>query len=322
MRKSLINKKLLLVPLTLALTAGGVVIPSDAEAVSLKNNGVINDRSIMLSDIFSDLPRGKDKVLGPAPRPGKDMVLNARTLLKIATALDLPWRPVDAGEHIVLSSAATIVDFSMIEDALKSEITSGGHNGDYEIAFNGGLNDMILPQDQRPSVEVQSFSFREGSHKGGGRFEATLVAPSKAKPLKTMRVSGIAHRVMKVPVLRDTLREGMVISARDIDYIEIRERDLDHSTAMHERDLIGMTPRRLALGGKPLKMQDLQAPQIVGRGDLVTMTINQGGMKLTSQGKALENGAKGDIIRVSSLSSSKTLEAVISGERQVSVGSY
>ena len=64
-----------------------------AKAVDLRQNATIEGSVITLGDIFYNLPGNGDKVLGPAPRPGADMVLNARTLLRVAMALDLPWRP-------------------------------------------------------------------------------------------------------------------------------------------------------------------------------------------------------------------------------------
>lgn len=318
MRNRLMIKEFTLTLLVFIGAGLALVYPHSAAAIGLKSSGVISDNSIMLSDIFSGLPAHKDKVLGPAPQPGKDMVLNARTLMRIAIALDLPWRPVDAGEHIVLSRAATIVDFQMIEDVLKTEMAGKGIGDNYQIAFNGPFSEIVLPMDEAPSVEVKSINIRENQ----GRFEATLVAPSKRHPLKTMRVSGTVQRVIQVPVLRESMRQGMVIGKRDIEYVAMRERDLGHSTILHEGELVGMTPRRVALQGKPLKLQDLEAPQIVERGDFVTMVFAHKGMTLTAKGKALENGAKGELIRVSNLSTSKTLQAEVVAQREVKVSSY
>ncbi len=304
--------------LTLVLFSGVIamlVYPHSAAAISLKSNSIISDDSIKLSDIFAGLPEYQDKVLGPAPLPGKDMVLNARTLMRIAVALDLPWRPQDAGQHVVLSRAASVVNVSMIEDALKDEMLSHGMSGSYDIAFAGPLSEIVLPQDKAASVEVQSLNFRNGKD----RFEATLVAPSKDMPLKTIHVSGAVKRLIDVPVLRSAMQQGYVIGQRDIEMISMREGDLDDDTILSADDLVGMTPRRMVTQGKPLKINELEAPQIVGRGDLVVMSVNHKGLKLTSQAKALEDGAKGDVIRVSNVSSSKTLNAIITGEREVRV---
>ena len=76
-----------------ALTMFLLSIPQRASAVSLKPTSVITEDTIRLGDLFSGLEHKSERVLGMAPRPGQDMVLNARTLMRIAIALDLPWRP-------------------------------------------------------------------------------------------------------------------------------------------------------------------------------------------------------------------------------------
>ena len=154
------------------------------------------------------------------------------------------------------------------------------------------------------------------------RFDAVLVAPSKEEPLQTLRVSGSIQRMIDVPVLTSTIRKGMVIGARDIDMISIPESDVRHDMALSADDLIGMTPRRVILPSKTVHMNDLQAPLIVERGDIVTMIFDDGGMRLTAKGKALENGAKGDLVRVSNSSSSRNVEAVVTAQREVLVKKY
>lgn len=295
---------------------GLLVYPHSAAAVNVRSHSVIENNVITLNDVFLGLSEAKGtKVLGPAPRPGSEMVLNARTLLRIAVAMDLPWRPQHAGEHVVLTRSASIVDRSMIEDALKNGITAQGHEGNFEIAFHSALSDMVLPVDYSPSVDVQSISM----HAASGRFDAVLVAPSQEEPLQTMRVSGVIHRVVALPILKDTVRSGYIIRKRDIDSMMVRESSLKSGMALRAEDLIGMTPRRMIIAGKPVSMNDLKAPQIVERGDFVTITYNHAGMRLTAQGKALENGAMGEPIRVANSASSRTIEAIVTGDRAVIV---
>jgi len=63
----------------------------------------------------------------------------------------------------------------------------------------------------------------------------------------------------------------------------------------------------------------LQQPQVVTKGSLVTMVLQQKSMTLTAQGKALEAGSDGQVIRVVNTMSNRTVEAVVIGPNQVSV---
>lgn len=301
--------------MTLALA---IIVPQTASAISLKHNSLVETDVITLGDVFSGLERKSERVLGPAPRPGHDMVLNARTLMRIAIAMDLPWRPASTADQVVLSRAATIVSPTMIKDSLKNEISARGLSGSFDIAIASGVHDLVLPFDADKSVEVESLSF-DGDKNS---FKAVLVAPSSDNPVVREKVNGIVHRMVDVPVLRSPMKTGNIIRAHDLDSVAVRSEFIQHDMILSQDELVGMTPRRLILAGNPIKEMEVQEPQIVKRGELVTMVFKSGGLSLTAQGKALENGARGDMIRVVNASSSRTLEAVVSGYKEVNVESF
>jgi flagella basal body P-ring formation protein FlgA len=60
---------------------------------------------------------------------------------------------------------------------------------------------------------------------------------------------------------------------------------------------------------------------LVARNSTVTIVLQTGYLRLTAQGKAIEDGAKGDTIRVTNLQSKKTIEAVVAGPDFVTVQS-
>lgn len=303
----------------LTITLGiSALLPHTALAISLKETGVIEGDTIRLGDLFTGLERDADKVLGAAPRPGQDMILDARTLTRVATALDLPWRPATSADQIVLRRAATIVDASMIKDALKNEITAHGMPGKFDIVLPAGEQQIILPRNAERSLEIVSLNVIPGKD----NFEALIVAPSKNNPLKEMKVNGTLRRMIDVPVLQGALQNGDVIGQQDIGFIESPAETIAQGTVLKAEDLLGMTPRRLLHAGQPIKGSDIVQPRMVERGKSVTMTFSQAGLILTAQGKALENGSKGDVIRVVNAASSKTIEATVTGAGEVSVQSF
>lgn len=296
-----------------------LVTPQNALAVSLREAGVIEGEAIRLGDIFSGLDRDADKVLGAAPLPGQDMVLNARTLTRIATALDLKWQPSGGQDRIVLRRAATVVDSAMIKETLKNEIAARGLPGKFEVVLpEGQEQQIILPRDAAQSLEITSLSVLPGKD----RFEAVIVAPSKSDPIKEARISGTLRRLLDVPVLLDALQGGDVIGRRDIGFIEVPAEAVAPGTVLRAEDLEGMTPRRLLHAGQPVKASEILPPRMVERGKAVTMVFSQSGLTLTAQGKALENGAKGDVVRVVNAASSKTVQATVTGAGEVAIQSF
>ena len=55
------------------------------------------------------------------------------------------------------------------------------------------------------------------------------------------------------------------------------------------------------------------------KGDLVIMVLKKGALNLTTKGKALDNGAKGDMVRILNTNSRQTIEAQVTGPQKVTI---
>ncbi len=294
------------------------LISHPAFALSLKHNSVVTDDTIKLGDVFQGLSSNQERVLGISPRPGTEMVLNARTLLRIAIALDLPWRPSSAADQVVLRRAATYIGRDAIEQALRDEIRLSGVSGSFELLIPNVASEIILPQQMPATLEVTALNI----HPENGFFEATLAAPSRQNPVKELQVTGTIQKMIDIPVLRQPLNAGAIIGERDISVIQLREQDIKHNIVLDPAHLIGLTPRRMVLAGKPILADEVQAPVIVKRGDMVTMKFEKGTLALTTRAKALQDGAMGDTIRVVNATSNKMLDAQVSGSQEVVVTEF
>ncbi|MBI1300133.1 MAG: flagellar basal body P-ring formation protein FlgA [Alphaproteobacteria bacterium] len=288
---------------------------SFAHAIGLKENSIVQSGEITLGDIFYNLPRDENRVLGAAPRPGQDMVLNARTLLRIALALDLPWRPTDSTDSITLTRAATVINYEEITESLKLALAETGMDGNYDIAIPVQYHKIILPQDQPATLEVTRFT-TDADRK---TFQATIAAPSEENPIQHFQINGRISAVIEVPVLSQNVHAGEVVREDHIKFIKLQERDFSHDMIVETDQLVGMTARRVVLADRPVRAAEIIAPQVIERGEIVTLAVDAGVMKLTAQARALQDGAKGDIIRVVNTSSNQTVRAVVTGERQVAV---
>lgn len=289
-----------------------------AHAIGLKHNSVVDRHDLRLSDVFYDLPEGKDKVIGSAPGPGDDLTLKARTLLRLALSTNLDWRPGSSGDYVTIRRAATIVGSDDIQDVLKTSLRDHGMTGHYNVLLPQGPNRIVLPSDMPGRVVVKDMRVDPVQQ----IFEATLVAPSIDNPIQSLQVRGHVERLTAVPVLKETLKNGDVIGKNDIDFMYLQDHMVRGDLALKADHLIGMTPRRIVTAGQPVEMNELETRKVVERGEMVTMIFQRGALQLTAQGKALQNGAKGDIVRVVNMGSNKTLQAHVSGEREVTVQSF
>jgi flagella basal body P-ring formation protein FlgA len=300
---------------TLHVMIGLAIASQNANAATLKSVSIIESDVLTVGDIFDDVTRNADYVLGAAPKPGQDMTLNAKTLNRIAVALNLPWRPTSHADQITIRREATIIPYQKIEDTLKKQINNKGVYGNYKVTLNNGEPSIILPNNMAATIDVTDFHYDLQKD----YFVATLVSPSRDNPVKKMEVSGMVERLVKIPVLSRNLQNGDIIGESDITFINIPQGRLQHDIIMSKDKLIGMTPRRIGHAGKFILEGTLQRPQIVSRGEPITIQFREGPLTLTAKGRALQSGAKGDMIRVKNMNSSKSLDAIVTASNLVVV---
>lgn len=312
---SLTMRVALVLVMMIALSITVFITARDAMAASLKPVSIINADVVRVGDLFDGVSRNADYVIGAAPQPGRDMTLNARTLYRIASALDIAWRPSSSSDQIIVRREATVVPYAVIEETLKSALNNKGVFGRFTVSLNNGEPHFVLPSTLPPTVEVSSFRYDNQKN----YLQATLVAPSAENPFRKMTVTGMVEKIAVVPVLRNTLQNGDIIGRNDIELIEVPEKQLQHNAVLNADDLIGLTPRRIAYGGKFVLANMLERPELVSRGEKVHITFREGPLVLSAKGTALQGGAKDDLIRVKNIASSRMIDALVTGDGQVVV---
>lgn len=75
--------------------------------------------------------------------------------------------------------------------------------------------------------------------------------------------------------------------------------------------LVGRETRHAIYAGRPVRLEDVRAPALVERNQIVPLIYNSGGVLITTDGRALERAAEGERIRVMNLASRSTVVATI-----------
>lgn len=298
-----------------ALFMTAMVQIKEATAANLKNVAIVKGDLLRVGDVFDHADGKADIVIGRAPLPGKDMTLNARTLMRIARSTKVSWTPQSALDQVVVRREATLIDLNTIHSALSDAFLDKGLDGKLDIVIQNTLPQLVLPQNEEATVDVKTLRYLPQS----GTFEAVLVAPSINNPLKTLTVNGQVHKRIMVPVLSRSLKAGDIISSTDMSYIDVRQRDLPKGALSQIADLQGMAAAKALIAGRPIRNVDIALPRMVDRGEMVTLFYNEGPVSLSIKGKALQNGAQGEMVRIVNLSSNKQLQGMVTGMNQVTI---
>ena len=113
----------------------------------------------------------------------------------------------------------------------------------------------------------------------------------------------------ELPVLARAIAKGEIVSAGDF---TLGERPYGEARgALGPDEAAGKEAFRSLQAGVPVRAADLIPPQLVRRGEPVTIAVRSGALAITAQGKALASGAKGESVRVVSLATNRTLDGVV-----------
>lgn len=281
-----------------------------AEAQILRSEAVVESDRVLLGDLFDGIAENAGVPVAQAPAPGKKIVLEADFLSRIAQTHRLNWRPQSRLDRVTVVRAGIEVGTEAVRAALASAIqdsAAGRARGRIEVDLDMRTVDLTVTNPAAASVGVEALSVDPGT----GRFTATVVAPARGPVQARQQVAGRAVSMLDLPVPTRRVMPGEVISIRDIDWIQVRdERNLGDVLTDAEA-LIGQTPRRTLAAGQPVRSRDVAAPITVGKNSSVSMVFETANMTLVARGRALQDGAVGDTIRVVNTQSNRTVDAVV-----------
>ena len=144
-----------------------------------------------------------------------------------------------------------------------------------------------------------------------GQWNAMLHISSEGKSLRTLNVTGRFEPLIEVPVLSRRLGNNDVIEADDIIWVNVPESRLRKDTVLVEDELLGQSPRRSVPENRPISASELVAPRMVKKNAMVPITYRTEYMHIRAMGITLEDGAKGDIIRVRNADSNAVIRAAV-----------
>lgn len=169
-----------------------------------------------------------------------------------------------------------------------------------ERAFDG------LPRPAR-GIEYRATRRRSRSDKLRVAVEATQRGQRVAR-----RVYAFAWRTkVAVVVPAHDIGPGETVRASDLELREIETRRRPDRMALAPEQLVGRIAKAPLTRHHPVMLSDVVLPQVVKRGDKITVRAHFGAMTVTLSGYALEDGAVGDEIRIRNDKSKKTLSAVV-----------
>lgn len=299
------------------VTASCIGSPSPCAAntaVALHGDAELHSATVRLSDLFSGVPSLIDRDIAQAPQPGKTAIYDAHLLQQLADKYRLDWHPEAVTDHVALTTAATRITADDLRSAIINKIKASGVHGEIEAGFDNRALEIDLPNDQGPDFSVNNFDYDPVSK----RFRCEIAAGKGAASV-ALPVTGRANIKRRVPVLAHHMESGSIVAITDIDWATVPEERVGANVIVSADQLIGHELRHTVNDGDVLFANDVMPARLVTRGSMVILKVKTPYMELTVQGRALQDGAEGETVRVNNTRSNRMVEGTVTGPGEVTV---
>ncbi|MDP1627107.1 MAG: flagellar basal body P-ring formation chaperone FlgA [Parvibaculum sp.] len=302
-----------------AVAAAILALASAAQAAELRPAVTVAGTAVTLGDLFDDAGAAAGVAVANAPAPGLRTEISVSRISLAARRNGIEWRN-DAGlTHVVVARSGLAVPdedvAAAIAAAVETRSTALPSAAVLQVDFTNGMAGIQVAETAEPTVSVEQISYNTRS----GAFTAIVRAPAGDMLSPLRRVTGRAYAVLDVPVLTRDMQPGDVVRQQDIDWVRLPANRVSQNMIASLDHLVGMSPRRPARAGEPLRQSDMSPPIVVDKGAQVDVTLVSGSLTLTARGRALQSGAVGDIVNVLNTRSNRTLQGVVTGPNMVTI---
>lgn len=292
---------------------------SAANAAELRPATTVTGDTVTLGDLFDDAGDAAAVTIANAPAPGMRAEISVSRISLAARRNGIDWRN-DAGlTHVVVARSGLAVPDADVAGAISAAIEAQSaalpSSSELQVDFENGMAGVQVAEGAEPSVKVEQLAYNQRS----GAFTAILRAPANDMLSPLRRVAGRAYPVTDVPVLVRDMQPGEVVRQQDIDWVRLPSNRVSQNIVTSLEHVVGMSPRRPARAGEPLRVADMQPPIVVEKGAQVDVTLVSGSLTLTARGRALQSGAVGDVVGVLNTRSNRTIQGIVEGPNMVRI---
>jgi len=329
--------------LTLAIfTFAGVLNPGligDAAEIHFKPRHTTSGPLVTLGDVAdidaatSEESRRLAQIeLFPAPSGGRTREVHVR---EIQDALNL--KNVDLSK--IRFSGASVVKLRSSHDSLQGSIHTAGRSTEVNYSLSRlrqeivkhlqsqvpGRTEWNITLEVAPNVAAAVSRPDVRLHVSGGRPPWTgrqqfRVSLRNRDGVRSVTVAAQIDSPMEVVVAVYPLRRGQVVRVGDVELRPL-PRGARHEEALSDLDaVVGKELVRAVSAGRAVSEGDLRRPILVRRGKVVEVTVQGPGVKITTYGKAAEDGSRGDPVLIEALDDrNNRFTAVVSDYNRVTL---
>jgi len=308
------NKIMALLAITGLMLSAGF---ASAKDLKLRSSISIIGDIVTLGDLFENAGASSKIAVFRSPRLGKKGILTAKRIQVAAREHGLNWLNSNYQDKIVVQRQANIISLKDISDRIGEELGNKYprkvSNSQLVIYLNNKAIPFVMRAGIAPEFDVENIRYDARSR----RFSAIITGPVGAVNPKRKTYNGRTAEVIEVPVLIQSLTRGQTIKAKHLETKKVSARRIGERTITEAVDLIGMAARRSLRPNSLIRTSDIEKPKLVKKNTLISVVYTSKILHITFRGRALEDGAYGEVITILNTRSRRTIEATVTGPNVV-----
>jgi flagella basal body P-ring formation protein FlgA len=293
--------------------------------VRVKETVSVRNETVFLGDVASFTPINDERVIelssikvASSPPPGKALVLNSRYLVyKLASAVSKKDNiKIKLPENLVVKREAQIFNVEKQKNIFKEYVLANAPWPNDSIRFEriNVPGPLMLPHGKL-EWEIKN----RGNFNFIGDLALVVKFSVEGRVFRTVSISGRISIEKRVVKTARSIRRGDLIDRNDL--VVVSERSIRARKGIFtEPDVaIGKIATRHIPTGALLEENMLKSSPIVKKGKRVIIKAENNEIRITTFGKALEDGTRGEQVKVINISSGKEIFATVSGPGRVKV---
>lgn len=301
------------------------ILASGITAVRLLDGVGIESSTIFLRDI-ADITGGNPSLIkkiesieiGRAPLPGKSRQID-RGYLNIRLKqnnIDLSQVNFEGNDRIEVKRSFVEIDKERIKDIVLDYIYKNNPWEKERLTVRTvNVKDNVI-------LSKGKMSYRVINQKGKdflGTLLLSVIFEVNGEEQKKIFVTADIDVLTEVVVANRPIKRRKLITENDVRLQEMDLADLSSNTIMNLEEVLGKRTKREISPNLVLRTDLIEFPPLIKRGDVVLMIAESDCIRITSIGKAQEEGLRGERIKVENLNSRKQIYAEIIDHNTVKV---
>ncbi len=214
---------------------------------------------------------------------------------------------------------AQVVEKSRVLREVKSHLAMLIATGDPTLE----IDRVVMRHDMRVRDGKVDLAFNVDQDKiKPGRLTIPVKILIDGLPEADLNVVALLKRYIAVPVARQSLKRGSIVTARDVKMKRMEmSRPIDGLVA-DVAEVIGLAPLRTVRAGVPLRAKWFDEPLAVDRGERVRVKLINGGLVINTVGIAMSKGRIGDMVQLKNPKSQIRYEAKVMAPGQARIQNW